>query len=153
MLCSGIRTGGCTDIHIIENGTSTVRRYADEILKSLILPCVAANGIPLFEWMIIKDCIQFDLWSAYLKGKQYSVQKRACSPDLNPTENFRDEFGRRIVTRPITEFTIRDFDITLPEEFHRILKSHIDNLKSCMENWYATVLAIRRDHSFLVVFN
>ena len=35
---------GRTDLHIIRNGTSTVRRFADEILRHHVISYVAAIG-------------------------------------------------------------------------------------------------------------
>ncbi|GFU99339.1 transposable element Tcb2 transposase [Trichonephila clavipes] len=44
MVWGGISIGGRTDLHIIWNGTLTGQRYADEILRPLVIPYAGAIG-------------------------------------------------------------------------------------------------------------
>ncbi|GFU60425.1 transposable element Tcb2 transposase [Trichonephila clavipes] len=44
MVWGGISIGGRTDLHIIQNGTLTGRRYADEILRPYVIPYAVAIG-------------------------------------------------------------------------------------------------------------
>ncbi|GFT61361.1 transposable element Tcb2 transposase [Trichonephila clavipes] len=44
MVWGGISIGGRTDLHIIQNGTLTGRRYADEILRPHVTPYAGAIG-------------------------------------------------------------------------------------------------------------
>lgn len=44
ILCNGISIGGCTNLHIIRNGTSLSQRYAGEILILHVIAYIAAIG-------------------------------------------------------------------------------------------------------------
>ncbi|GFW96640.1 transposable element Tcb2 transposase [Trichonephila clavipes] len=97
MVWGGISIGGRTDLHIIQNGTLTGRRYADEILRPHVIPYAGAIGYSfvfqddnarphrarLVENMLEAETIQRMEWSA-------------CSPDLNPIEHVWDMLRRRI---------------------------------------------------------
>ncbi|GFU32539.1 transposable element Tcb2 transposase [Trichonephila clavipes] len=103
MVWGGISIGGRTDLHIIQNGTLTGRRYADEILR----PYAGAIGdsfvfqddnarphrVRLVENMLEAETIQRMEWSA-------------CSPDLNPIEHVSDMLGRRIAAIPRPPATV-----------------------------------------------
>ncbi|GFT20335.1 transposable element Tcb2 transposase [Trichonephila clavipes] len=148
MVWSGISIGGRTDLHIIQNGTLTGRRYADEILRPHVIPYAGAigysfvfqddNGRPhrarLVENRLEAETIQRMEWSM-------------CSPDLNPIEHVWDMLGRRIAARPRPPATVRNLEIALLEKWNSIPQSLIDNLIASMAYRCAAVLAVRGDHT------
>ena len=92
-----ISIGGRTDLHIIQNGTFTARRYADEMLQPHVIPYAGAIGdsfvfqddnarphrARLVENMLEVETMQHMEWTA-------------CSPDPNPIEHVLDMLGRCI---------------------------------------------------------
>ena len=92
-----ISIGGRTDLHIIQNGTFTARRYADEMLQPHVIPYAGAIGdsfvfqednarphrARLVEKMLEVETMQHMEWPA-------------CSPDPNPIEHVSDMLGRCI---------------------------------------------------------
>lgn len=66
----GMSWDGCTDLHVITNGTLAAVRYLDEILRATVrlYTGVVSNGLFL---------AQDNAWPS-------------CSPDLNPIERLRD---------------------------------------------------------------
>ncbi|GFV24195.1 transposable element Tc1 transposase [Trichonephila clavipes] len=148
MVWGGISIGGRTDLHIIQNGTLTGRRYADEILRPHVIPYAGAIGdsfvfqddnarphrARLVENMLEAETIQRMEWSV-------------CSSDLNPIEHVWDMLGRRIAAGPRPPATVRDLEIALLEEWNSIAQSLIHNLFASMAYRCAAVLAVRGDHT------
>ncbi|GFW27356.1 transposable element Tcb2 transposase [Trichonephila clavipes] len=147
MVWGGISIGGRTDLHIIRNGTLTGRRYADEILRHLVIPYAGAIGY----FFVFQDDNarphRARLVENMLKAETiHRTEWRACSSDLNPIENVWDMLGRRIAARPRPPATVRDLEIALFEEWNSIPQSLIDNLIASMANRCAAVLAVPGDH-------
>ncbi|GFW53264.1 transposable element Tcb2 transposase [Trichonephila clavipes] len=148
MVWGGISIGGRTDLHIIRNGTLTGRRYADEILRSHVIPNAGAIGdsfvfqndnarphrARLVENMLEAETIQCMEWPT-------------GSPDLNPIEHVWDILGRRIAARPRPPATVQNLEIALLEEWNSIPQSLINYLIATMANRCAAVLAVRGDHT------
>ncbi|GFW85410.1 transposable element Tcb1 transposase [Trichonephila clavipes] len=144
----GISIGGCTDLHIIRNGTLTGRRYADEVLRSHIIPYAGAIG----DSFIFQDDNARPHRSRLVENmhEAETIQRMEWPvgfPDLNPIEHVWDMLGRRIAARPRPPATVRDLEIALLKEWKSIPQSLIDNLIASMANRCAAVLAVRGDHT------
>ncbi|GFV16316.1 transposable element Tcb2 transposase [Trichonephila clavipes] len=95
MVWGGISIGGRTDLHIIRNGTLTVRRYADEILRPYVIPYAVAIGdffvfqddnarphrARLVENMLEAETIQRMEWPAFSPDLNQSSMFGTCSDD------------------------------------------------------------------------
>ncbi|GFV43902.1 transposable element Tcb2 transposase [Trichonephila clavipes] len=88
MVWGEISIGGRTDLHIIQNGTLTGRRYADEILRPHVIPYAGAIG----DSFVFQDdnsrphrarLVENMLEAETMQRMEWPV----CSPDLNPIEH------------------------------------------------------------------
>ncbi|GFW75517.1 transposable element Tcb2 transposase [Trichonephila clavipes] len=148
MVWVGISIGGRTDLHIIRNGTLTGRSYADEILRSHVIPYAGAIG----DSFVFQDANARPHRARLVENmlEAETIQRMelpACSPDLNPIEHVWDMLRRRIAARPRPPATVRDLEIALLEEWKSIPQSLIDNFIASMANRCAAVLAVRGDHT------
>ncbi|GFV16781.1 hypothetical protein TNCV_4042911 [Trichonephila clavipes] len=115
MVWGGISIGGRTDLHIIQNGTLTGRRYADEILDLMSSLTLEPLEIPLFSRMIMPDRIELIWWRTCLKLKHTSYGIASVLSDLNQSSMFGTCSDDALLRDQRPPATVRDLEIALLE--------------------------------------
>ncbi|GFS96448.1 transposable element Tcb2 transposase [Trichonephila clavipes] len=124
-----ISIDGRTNLCIIQDGPLTVRRYRDDIFRSIIVPYAAA----------IRD--------------DFILMDDNCRPHrANLGEDFLfekgiDALGRRAAGRQPAPQTLQELERALPEEWDRTPQLVINSLIDSMPQRCSTLLAVRGNHT------
>ncbi len=148
MVWGGISLEGCTDLHVLTNGTLTAVRYQDEILRAIVRLYAGAVGLGFLlvqdnaEPHVARVCTQF------LNDKGIdAIEWPSHSPDLNPIENFWNVIYQCIRRHQVVPQTVRELTHALIQVWEEIPQDTIRRLIRSMPRHCLECIQACGDHT------
>ena len=141
MVWAGISAQGTTDLHVIENGTLTAVRYANEILDVYIRPYDGAVGN---DFILMDDNARAHrarITNQYLELATILLMDwPARSLDINPIELARYVLQTAVSSRQVQPGSIQELRQALVDEWAQIPQHNMRRLISSMRRRYQVVI-------------